>query len=103
MEFTGVICLISLSTLQVFDGVIFKRIAGLSFGIYLTHFLMFPIRKYLPAYFFMEFINPLIILILNSIMLLLGLRVSKLIKLNGLYCILLGIRNIENKPDLIKS
>lgn len=103
MEFIGVICLFSLSTLQVFKGLILKKIAELSFGIYLTHFLMFPIRKYLPAYPFMEFINPLIILGLNSILLLLGLRISKLIKLDSLYCVLLGIRNIEKKPDLIKS
>jgi hypothetical protein len=103
MEFIGVVSLFSLSTLMVFNRPVFARIAELSFGIYLTHFLIFPIRKYLPVYSFMEFINPLIILTLNSILLLLGLRISKWINLDGLYCTLLGIRNIEKKPNLINT
>jgi hypothetical protein len=97
MEFIGVVCLFSLCTLPVFNHFIFARIAEFSFGIYLTHFLMFPIRKYLPTYFFMEFINPFIILSLNVVFLLLGLRISKLINLDGLYCTLLGIRNVNKK------
>ena len=103
MEFIGVISLFSLSTLPVFNRLVFTKIAELSFGIYLTHFLMFPIRKYLPAYPFMEFINPLIILTLNSVFLLSGLKISKLINLDGLYCTLLGIRKIEKQTNLNNS
>ena len=93
MELLGAIFIFSLSTITCLNNKFINTIAELTFAIYLTHFLTFPVRKFLihtPAW---EFINPLIFLVFNCILLLLGRYFSKIINMENWYCLLLGIRN----------
>lgn len=91
-EFLGFCIILYLSSLSFFQNKIVKLIANYSFSIYLIHFLFFPIRKILPVYLNNDFIFPFCILISATISLLIGNFVSKKIKLNAIYTLLLGIR-----------
>jgi fucose 4-O-acetylase-like acetyltransferase len=92
MQILGVAFIFSMSTLKELNNSVVTKVAELTFAIYLTHFLIFPIRKFLITSALLEFINPVIILTINFLILLTGSYISQRIKWYGLYCLLLGIR-----------
>lgn len=104
LQLLGVVFIFSISTVKQLNNNILAKISELTFAIYLTHFLIFPIRKFMFTGILLEFINPLIILMINCLVLLTGIYISGKIKLNGLYCLLLGIRkNKVEKEFVIKT
>lgn len=95
LELVGVLCMFSLATAEVLNFLLVSKIAELSFGVYLIHFLTFPVKKFLLFSPFMDFVNPFIILALSSSLLLVGLKIAERIQCSKTYRTLLGIR--ENK------
>lgn len=95
LELSGVFCLFSLATVDFFGHLPIDRIAELSFGVYLIHFLTFPVKRFLMFSPIMDFLNPFIILVLSCGLLLIGLECAKLLRCQKIYCILFGIR--ENR------
>lgn len=103
MQLLGVAFIFSISTLKEFNNSIVAKVAELTFTIYLTHFLIFPIRKFFFTSALFEFINPILILTVNCLVVLTGIYISEKIKLSGLYCLLLGIRKAKiEKEHFIK-
>ena len=98
-ELFGVICIFSISTIKWLNNKYTYSLTELIFAIYLTHFLTFPVRKFLIHNLFTEFVNPFIFMGVNCFLLLSGLYISRKINLEKLYCILLGIRmeKVEDK------
>lgn len=95
MQLLGVAFIFSMSTLKELNNSVVAKVAELTFAIYLTHFLIFPIRKFFFTSALLEFINPVIILTVNCLILLTGIYISQRIKGYGLYCLLLGIRRTK--------
>lgn len=102
LELLGVIFIFSLSTITWLNNKFVHNIAELTFEIYLTHFLTFPIRKFLIHTPIMEFINPFIFLGFNCALLLIGRSFSEKINLENWYCLLLGIRIDKVKKNIKK-
>lgn len=92
MELAGVLAMFAIATLSWFDLLPIGKIAELSFGVYLIHFVTFPIKKFLLFSPVMDFINPFIILSLSCALLLIGLKFAEKFQFQKIYCILLGIR-----------
>lgn len=105
MQFAGLICIFAVSSLSLFNKPVLYMLSEISFTIYLTHFLVFPIRAFLIQSPLFEFVNPIIILTINAGLLLFMWKVAKLIKLNKLYTTLVGIREPKNieKRDYTKQ
>jgi hypothetical protein len=90
--FSKLAIILALSTLKLFDKKIILSISSFVFTIYLTHFLFFPIKRILRNTMIFELIHPIVILIVNYLVLLLGMWVSKKIGLESMYRLCLGIR-----------
>lgn len=97
LELMGVLCMFSLATIKFFDYLPISKIAELSFGVYLIHFITFPVKKFLVFSPFMDFINPFIILGLSCSLLLIGLKFAEIFRCQKIYCILLGIRESKKQ------
>lgn len=92
VEVLGCLTILALSTLKLFDKKIILSISSFVFTIYLTHFLVFPIKRILGNTMIFELINPIVILIVNFLILVLGMWVFKKIGLVYMYSLCLGIR-----------
>lgn len=93
MELTGIAVVLTFASMKIFDFTLMYKASGLAFSVYLTHFMIFPITRILPQNQIFEFINPLIILVVNVGLLYLGGIIAKYLKLSKLYSILLGTRD----------
>lgn len=96
-ELFGFLAILALSTRKIFHKALIYRVSELSFAIYLTHFLVFPFRKFFFNHPLMEFINSLVLLSLITFFLIIGEIIANYLKLNNVYELLLGIRNKTNK------
>lgn len=103
MELAGIIYIFALSSLYIFNKNIIYTISELTFSIYLTHFMVFSIRRFLLENPVFEFINPIIILAVNTCLLLFFWKISSLLKLDKIYTTLLGIRNTKNNTKIEKN
>lgn len=92
-EVVGCMTILAISSLKLFDKKNIYSISTFVFTIYLTHFLVFPIKRILGNILIFELINPIIILIVNYLVLMLGMRISKKIGLDYMYRLCLGIRS----------
>lgn len=92
LELFGVFGMLSVATLPFFRFLPIDKVADLSFGVYLIHFLTFPVKRFLLFSPIMDFVNPIILLILSCWVLLVGLKVAEFFRCQNIYCILLGIR-----------
>jgi surface polysaccharide O-acyltransferase-like enzyme len=97
MQLAGMIFIFTLSTMEIFNKPVFHNLSDLTFSIYLTHFMVFPIRRFFIESPIFEFLNPIIILIFNAGLLLLIRKVSKIFYMDKLYNTLLGIRDYNKK------
>lgn len=55
MEIIGATMILSFSTLNIFNKSFILEVSKYTFAIYLTHFLIFPIKKYWVIHFFLNF------------------------------------------------
>ena len=91
-EVLGMITIFSISCLKFFSKQSILKIAGYTFTVYLIHFVVFPIRKFLIVNHITQFFNPLIYLFFCLFIIAVGRYIATKIKLLKLYNILLGIR-----------
>ncbi|WDO14471.1 acyltransferase family protein [Flavobacterium sp. WW92] len=91
-EVMGMLLIFSISTFKFFNRVNFLRIADFTFTIYLTHFLVFPLRRFLIQNYWSQFLNPIIYMLACLLLIWIGREVAKRINLLKLYNTLLGIR-----------
>lgn len=92
VEVLGSMAILSISSLRLFNNKIVLNISTYVFTIYLTYFLIFPIKRVLGNTIIFELINPVVILILNYTVLVSGMWLTKKVGLNCMYSLLLGIR-----------
>ncbi len=92
MQLAGVLTVFAFASVRCLHRRWVYRLSDLTFAIYLTHFFVFPIRRFLPTGVPGEVLNPFLILIIVSGLLYLGQRISRLLSLEKLYTLMLGIR-----------
>lgn len=95
-ELLGGLCLFNLSKFPIFNHKTVFVISGLTFAIYLIHFLVFPFRRFLPQNQVFEFVNPIVYLLLASGLILGGEYIATQLKLDRMYRVLLGIRKSKS-------
>lgn len=91
-DLLGMIAVFSISCLKFFNKKNILKIADYTFTIYLIHFLVFPIRKFLIINYATQFFNPLVYLIVSLFIVLIGKYIAEKINLLKFYNTLLGIR-----------
>jgi hypothetical protein len=92
LQIMGGLMILSISTLRIFDNHIINETSKFTFAVYLTHFLIFPIKRLMFHSIIFDFVNPLVILLVNVLFLIIGLKIAKLLKIGRLYKSCLGIR-----------
>jgi hypothetical protein len=92
VELSGCLAILAISSTKLFDNKFVLRISSFVFTIYLTHFLIFPINRIFGDVWILEFVKPIVILLLNYYLLNIGLWIFRKIKMESIYEICLGIR-----------
>ena len=92
-EAIGVLAVFSVSTFQLTDKNIFSELSASSFTIYLIHMIFIGLLDgYLARFVVLRLLSPIIIIVISFGILMLGLFVSKKLKLGKVYCLLTGLR-----------
>jgi membrane-bound acyltransferase YfiQ involved in biofilm formation len=99
LQIAGIVCILAISTVSALDTPALHRLSELTFSIYLVHFLVLPFRRVLVHAPLFEFINPLAYLGIAAGLLALTWKLSALLRMDGAYATLLGIRRRQIDAD----
>lgn len=92
-ELIGVLALFSVSTFQLSDNKVFSALSESSFTIYLIHLIFIGLLDNILARFVvLSLLAPIVIIVVVFLCLMAGLWLARKVKLDNLYCTLLGVR-----------
>ena len=92
-EVVGILAVFSVSTFVITDKKFFSYLSSSSFTIYLTHMIFIGVLDgYLAKVAILRLLSPFVIIALAFGFLMLGLYISRKIKLEKIYCLITGLR-----------